>query len=122
MVRMPIRKDLTRRGVLTGTAGVGLTMLVAACGSGGGLSCAGPGELTRSQQTARDGRRYVERSKVAGKNCANCTFLNNPGLNDPGAACGVCAIDNLPAHPEGYCISWAQAELSGTVSKGAQRA
>lgn len=121
MVRMPIKKDISRRDVLTGTAGLGLTMLVAACG-GGGLSCAGPGELTRSQQTARDGRRYVERSKVAGKNCANCTFLNNPGLNDPRAACGVCAIDNLPAHPEGYCISWAQAELSGTVSKGAQRA
>lgn len=116
MVRMPIRKDISRRGVLTGIAGAGLAMAVTACG-GGGFSCAGPGELTRSQQTARDGRQYVERSRVAGKNCANCTFLN-----DPGAACGTCAIDNLPAHPEGYCISWAQAELSGTFSKGAQRA
>lgn len=117
MARTPIEISImSRRRLLTGAGSTGAGLFLAACGTPG-LSCAAPGQLTRSQQTARDGRQYVERSNVAGRTCTNCTFYN-----DPEAPCGICAIDNLPAHPEGYCISWAQLEMSQTHSRGAARA
>lgn len=114
-MRMPRNNELSRRRILMG-AGVGAGLVLTACG-GSGLSCAAPGQLTRSQQTARDGREYVERSRMAGKTCTNCVFYN-----DPQAACGTCAIDNLPAHPEGHCISWAQVEPSEAASGSVRRA
>lgn len=115
MVRMKNRQRITRRSVLLSCAGFG----VAACGAWPDLSCAGKGQLTRSQQTSRDGRSYRERSRIAGRSCINCTFFNAPD-----GGCGVCAIDNLPANPEGHCISWASltAETSDQRVKGVRRA
>lgn len=114
-MRMPTLYEISRRRVLMGV-GAGAGLVLTACGAPG-VSCAAPGQLTRSQQTARDGRQYVERSRVAGKTCTNCVFYLAPE-----AACGTCAIDNLPAHPEGYCISWAQVEPSEADRGSVRRA
>lgn len=96
--------NIGRRRLLFGLAATSVAVpLVSACGGGGGsaFSCAGPDQLTPSQKAARDGRKYVEVSGEADKDCANCTFFKSPG-----AGCGTCAIDNLPANPDGYCNSW----------------
>ena len=100
---------LDRRKVLIAMgASVTSASLLSACGGGEAkLACAGPDQLTASQKSARDGRKYVEASGEAGKSCANCTFFKSPG-----SGCGTCAIDNLPANPEGYCSSWVQMEES----------
>ncbi|MEM5516214.1 hypothetical protein WNY37_04585 [Henriciella sp. AS95] len=97
-------KPVNRRRVIIGLAAAGASAgLVAACGQSGAgaLSCAGANDLTPSQRAARDGRQYVEASKVSGKTCANCTFFKSGG-----DGCGVCGIDNLLANPGGYCTSW----------------
>ena len=100
-MRQNMRKiQMRRREALTCLAGAGSVLVLAGCGSGGSsLRCVS--ELTPAQRTARDGRQYVEVSKVAGQSCSNCTFFASGG-----AGCGTCGIDNLPANPEGYCISW----------------
>ncbi len=93
----------SRRSALKSLAALSFGGLwLGACGQSAQLSCAAPSQLTTGQRAARDGRQYVEQSGVSGKTCTNCVFY------DGGAqSCGTCGIDDLPAHPQGYCTSWA---------------
>ena len=111
-------EKITRRHALIRVVGAAAGLVaVSACQKSSGVQCAAPGQLTRSQQAARDGRKYVEASNVSGKSCANCTFFKVAGGD-----CGACAIDDLPANPEGYCISWSQAESAQYKKTGGQHA
>ncbi|WP_084419917.1 hypothetical protein [Henriciella litoralis] len=118
MAELKMRNGLMRREVLGGLAIAGAGMaLLGACGGSGeaALSCAAPDQLTPSQKSARDGRKYVEVSKVDGKDCANCTFFKSPG-----SGCGTCGIDNLAANPSGYCTSWVAQESAAINTNRAE--
>lgn len=77
---------------------------VAFSGCGKSLLCFDSEIMSTGEAFVRSSREYVEVSKVADKNCANCSLYTA----DSAEACGACQIDNLPANPEGYCNSWSQ--------------
>lgn len=106
-------RSTTRRTLLiNGLMATSGATFLASCGGGedngaksASLTCATTDTLTRGQMTTRTARNYVELSGEAGKNCGNCAVYAAPV---DGVGCGTCNIDQLPANPAGFCISWAE--------------
>lgn len=96
----------SRRRAVLGLCAFGVVgPLLSACQSKPKLQCATKNDLSLSEHLSRKGRDYVEISKQAGKNCTNCALFKGGDQTTP--SCGTCGVDGLPAHPLGYCISWA---------------
>ena len=106
------RRSFFRLGLAV-SAGVAAGAGLGACSggkpaSGGGASasaCAGPDQLSPSDQSLRASNHYVESSGDPAKTCAACNFFT---AGSDAAACGTCQIyTGGPANPRGYCDSWA---------------
>ncbi|MCS6799678.1 MAG: high-potential iron-sulfur protein [Myxococcota bacterium] len=102
-------RSLGRRTWITGAAVVacgGLGRWLVGCSKpadGGALACTDTTGLTDQEKAIRAQLEYVDRSTVAGQNCANCRFWV-PAPRE--GACGGCTLIRGPIHPEGHCKSW----------------
>ena len=71
---------------------------------GEGLNCANPGALSAADLQQRKLDNYTEQSPDPAKTCSGCRFFTAGG---EAASCGMCAIFNGPANPQGRCDDWA---------------
>lgn len=99
------RRDVLNRGLKVSAVGVAAVVL-ANCDQGGPKveACAGPNNLTFSENSLRQASHYVEQSPHADKKCNGCGFYTGP---EGGGACGKCEIFLGPVNEQGHCDSWA---------------
>jgi hypothetical protein len=98
------RRVLLERGLQLGVVGAAATAL-AACDQGEKKeACAGPNNLTLSENSLRKASNYVEEAPDPAKNCLGCGFFT-PG--EGGNPCGKCEIFLGPVNARGHCDSWA---------------
>jgi High potential iron-sulfur protein len=67
-------------------------------------ACAGPNNLTFSENSLRQASHYVEEAPDPAKNCTNCGFFTAEAANP----CGKCEIFIGPVNARGHCDSWAE--------------
>lgn len=117
------RRDFLQRAVVIGVAAAGAGAFLAACdksggaaGGGGkaaapgaapqaaaGLDCTDVSALSEPQKLTRTNNAYVEKSTVAGQDCANCALYTLPKEE---GGCGGCAVVAGPINPAGWCKLW----------------
>jgi hypothetical protein len=96
----------SRRTVLSGSLqATAAAVVLAACDQGPKVeACAGPNNLTFSENSLRQASHYVEQAPDPAKNCTGCGFFTA----DPnGGRCGKCEIFIGPVNAAGHCDSWA---------------
>ena len=101
------RRDFLARfaaaGALLGTSGV-----LAACGGDSApttaSACEGYASIAPEALQIRQTFQYVDRTPIAGKDCANCASYNAPAGE---GACGGCKLFAGPVVANGYCTGWA---------------
>jgi hypothetical protein len=101
------RRDLLARGLQVSAVGVA-AVAIASCDQSNTPkveACAGPNNLTFSENSLRQASHYVEQSPHADKKCNNCGFFT-PG--EGGSPCGKCEIFLGPVNAQGHCDSWAE--------------
>ena len=67
--------------------------------------CAGPNNLTFSENSLRQASHYAEEAPDPKKNCTGCGFFT-PGEN--ASPCGKCEIFLGPVNARAHCDSWAE--------------
>lgn len=79
---------------------------LSACDQGGPKveACAGPNNLTFSENSLRQASHYVEQSPDPAKDCTGCSFFS---VGEGDGRCGKCEIFIGPVNAKGYCDSWA---------------
>ncbi len=112
------RRDFLQRAAVLGVAAAGAGAFLAACDkkaapggapapgapkAAGGLSCQDVSGLTEPQKATRTNNAYVEKSSVAGQDCANCALYTLPKEE---GGCGGCAVVAGPINPLGWCKLW----------------
>ncbi len=100
---------LSRRRVLgrgLQFSGLGLaTWALSSCDQGPKVvACAGPNNLTFSENSLRQASHYVEEAPDPAKNCTGCGFFT---AGEGGSNCGKCEIFLGPVNARGHCDSWA---------------
>ncbi|MBL8645411.1 MAG: high-potential iron-sulfur protein [Rhodospirillaceae bacterium] len=98
------RRAVLGRAAAIPVAGAALWALSACDDTPKVEACAGPNNLTVSENTLRKASNYVEQAADPAKNCLGCGFFT-PG--EGGARCGKCEIFLGPVNAQGHCDSWA---------------
>ncbi|MDX2144552.1 MAG: high-potential iron-sulfur protein [Rhodospirillaceae bacterium] len=101
--------QFSRRRLLTGglemSAATVAVAALAACDQGPKVeACAGPNNLTFSENSLRQASHYVEQAPDPAKNCTGCGFFT---ADPAGGRCGKCEIFLGPVNAAGHCDSWA---------------
>jgi hypothetical protein len=99
------RRHLLNRGLQV--SGLGLAaMALSACDQAEKVAaCAGPNNLTFSENSLRQASHYVEEAPDPKKNCTGCGFF---AAGEGGNPCGKCEIFIGPVNARGYCDSFAE--------------
>jgi len=98
------RRTVLHRGLQLPAAGAALWAL-SACDQGESVAaCAGPNNLTLSENSLRKASHYVEQAPDPAKNCTGCGFFTAGEGANP---CGKCEIFLGPVNAKGHCDSWA---------------
>jgi hypothetical protein len=102
----PMPEPISRRVLVSRAAQLsGLGVVLGACGEGGNkVVCAGPNNLTMSENSLRKASNYAEEAPDPAKNCTGCGFFQADPAN---ATCGKCEIFIGPVNARGHCDSWA---------------
>jgi hypothetical protein len=105
-------KDVSRRDALKltfalGAATVGSTWLGVGCkgDTSKELSCSDTTGVAPADIEMRKTLKYVAKSAVPAKTCANCQLFKAPPT--PGT-CGGCTVVKGSINPAGFCDSWAR--------------
>jgi High potential iron-sulfur protein len=119
------RRDFLKRLSAAGALGLGAGTVLSACGGGetaeqtaaapaapapaaAASGCMDTSGLTEQEVGMRGSLQYVDVSPQEGKDCANCSLYLAAA---EGAACGGCNLLKGPIAAEGFCISWAPAQV-----------
>ena len=101
------RRSVIESGLKLGVLGTAAAAL-AACDQGAPkIVCAGPNNLTLSENSLRKASNYVEEAPDPAKNCTGCGFYT---ADPAGGVCGKCEIFLGPVNARGHCDSWAAKE------------
>jgi len=98
------RRALLGRGLHLPAAGAALWALSACDQQPKIEACAGPNNLTLSENSLRQASHYVEQAPDPAKTCAGCGFFTP---DEAGGRCGKCEIFLGPVNAAGHCDSWA---------------
>lgn len=116
--RLTRRAYLRRHLAVVGGALVGGPAALLGCSKegGGALRCTDTTGLSPEDVLKREQLVYVDLSPKSDENCLNCNFW----IPEPAEGqCGGCDLFAGPAHPLGYCTSWAPVEDEAGAGAGA---
>ncbi|MSQ87406.1 MAG: hypothetical protein EXR10_11365 [Alphaproteobacteria bacterium] len=99
------RRTVLNRGLQATCLGLAVAALNACDQSEKVAACAGPNNLTFSENSLRQASHYVEEAPDPKKNCLGCGFFTAAEGGNP---CGKCEIFLGPVNARGYCDSFAE--------------
>jgi hypothetical protein len=116
------RRDFLKRLSAVSVIGLGASSVLSACGGGESASnteaapeaaaapagCMDTTGLTEQEIAMRNQLQYVDVTANPEQACHNCALYLAAA---DGAACGGCNLLKGPIAPDGYCISWAAAQM-----------
>lgn len=101
------RKEFLVRTLGFAGAALGASVLLDGCytASSESTACDDASGLPEIEQKRRKSAKYVSKTPIQGKTCANCEFYV---ATQQGGACGACKLFAGPVTADGYCDIWVQ--------------